>query len=68
MLTKIYFSKPNKKVNKRKYQEWFDDDCMKLKQEVNTKRKKISRSLKKTITPKRNEYMQRKFLQIVKQF
>ena len=40
-LTKIYFSKPNKKVNKKKYQEWFDDECMKLKQEVNTKRKNI---------------------------
>ena len=37
-LTKIFFFKPNKKVNKKKYQEWFDDESMKLR---NTKRKNI---------------------------
>ena len=42
-LTKIYFSKSNKKVNKKKHQLWFDDECMKLRQEVNTKRKNITK-------------------------
>ena len=33
-------------MNKKRYQEWFDDECMKLKQEVNTKRKKYQEALK----------------------
>ena len=47
---KIPFSSDSREKKKRKFQEWFDNDCRKLRQEVNRKRKSYLDALRRKLT------------------
>ena len=55
-------------MNKKKYQEWFDDECMKLKQEVNTKRKKYQEALRKELPQNETSIRKENFFKSLNNF